>query len=63
RWAFMIMLRLPGSVRPVFEERLQTLVPLRAGKVLHAVEDVRGGRRNDARFGERMRGQGPRWAA
>lgn len=63
RWAFMIMLRLPGSVRPVFEERLQTLVPLRAAKVLHAVEDVRGGRRNDARFGERMRGQGPRWAA
>nr|WP_217910086.1 PA0069 family radical SAM protein [Pseudenhygromyxa sp. WMMC2535] len=62
RWAFMLLVRLPGPVRPVFEERLSSLVPLRAGKVLHAIEDMRGGRRNDARFGARMRGQGPRWA-
>lgn len=62
-WAFMVMLRLPGSVLPVFEQRIVEAVPLRAGKVLHAIEDLRGGKRNDSRFGERMRGQGPRWAA
>ena len=63
RWAFMILLRLPGSVLPVFEQRLTEAVPLRASKVLHTLEDLRGGKRNDARFGTRMRGQGPRWAA
>jgi DNA repair photolyase len=63
RWAFMILLRLPGSVLPVFEQRLHEAVPLRAAKVLHGIEDMRGGRRNDARFGVRMRGQGPRWEA
>jgi DNA repair photolyase len=63
RWTFMTLLRLPGSVLPVFEQRLREAVPLRAGKVLHAIEDMRAGQRNDARFGSRMRGQGPRWAA
>jgi DNA repair photolyase len=62
-WAFMILLRLPGSVLPVFEQRITEAAPLRAGKVLHAIEDMRDGRRNDARFGQRMRGQGPRWKA
>jgi DNA repair photolyase len=63
RWAFMILLRLPGSVLPVFEQRLSELVPLRANKVLHAIEDMRAGQRNDPRFGQRMHGQGPRWQA
>lgn len=63
RWAFMILLRLPGAVRPVFEARLHETLPLRANKVLHGLEDLRGGRRNDPRFGARMRGQGPRWDA
>jgi DNA repair photolyase len=63
RWAFMILVRLPGSVLPVFEQRLSEAVPLRAGKVLHAIEDMRAGQRNDPRFGQRMRGQGPRWQA
>ncbi|HLT38801.1 MAG TPA: PA0069 family radical SAM protein, partial [Enhygromyxa sp.] len=63
RWAFMSLLRLPGSVLPVFEQRLHEAVPLRAAKVLHAIEDMRDGKRNDPRFGARMRGQGPRWAA
>ncbi|KIG12136.1 Radical SAM domain protein [Enhygromyxa salina] len=62
-WAFLILLRLPGSVLPVFEERLSAAVPLRAAKVFRAIEDMRGGQRNDARFGSRMRGQGPRWQA
>ncbi len=61
--AFMIMLRLPASVRPVFTERLREALPLRAEHVLSSVRDVRDGEMNDAKFGTRMRGQGPRWAA
>lgn len=63
RWAFMVLLRLPGSVLPVFEQRLGEAVPLRMNKVLHSIEDMRSGRRNDARFGQRMIGRGPRWQA
>lgn len=61
--AFMTMVRLSGSVLPVFEERLTAAVPLRAGAVLSAIRDVRGGAMNRTGFGERMRGEGPRWAA
>ncbi len=61
--AFMIMLRLPAEVAPVFEARLREAVPLRAEKVLAAVREIRGGRLDEARFGRRMRGTGPRWAA
>jgi DNA repair photolyase len=61
--AFMVMLRLPAEVRPVFLERLHEAVPLRAGKVISAIEQSRGGQLYDPRFGQRMRGQGPRWAA
>lgn len=61
--AFMVMLRLPAEVRPVFLERLQEAAPLRAGKVISAIEQSRGGKLYDPRFGARMRGQGPRWAA
>ena len=61
--AFLTLLRLPAETLPVFEERLQESFPLRAQKILHAIEEVRGGRRNDSRFGSRMHGAGPRWAA
>lgn len=61
--AFMAMLRLPAEVRPVFLERLREAVPLRADKVISAIEQSRGGKLYDPRFGARMRGQGPRWAA
>lgn len=63
RRAFMTMLRLPAEVRPVFLERLHEAAPLRAGKVISAIEQSRGGKLYDPRFGARMRGQGPRWAA
>jgi DNA repair photolyase len=63
RWAFLILLRLPGAVEPVFVARLREAIPLRANKLVHAIEDMRGGKHHDARFGARMRGQGPRWAA
>jgi DNA repair photolyase len=61
--AFMIMLRLPASVRPVFVERLRSALPQRAERVLSAIRDVRDGALNRAAFGERMRGEGPRWQA
>ncbi len=57
----MTMLRLPGPVAGVFESRLRALLPLKAEKVLHQIEACRGGARTDPRFGERMRGRGPRW--
>jgi DNA repair photolyase len=61
--AFMIMLRLPANVRPVFVERLREALPLRAEHVLAAVRDVRDGALYRGGFGERMRGEGPRWVA
>ena len=63
--AFMILLRLPAEVRPVFEERLAAAFPGRASKVLHALEETRAGVPRGARgdFGTRMVGRGPRWEA
>jgi len=62
--AFMTMLRLPGEVKPVFLERIgQGLSPARQRHVLSAVADMRDGALNNSTFGERFRGQGPRWDA
>ena len=63
RYAFMTMLRLPAEVLPVFEERLAESFPMREKKIWSAIEQMRGGRRNDSRFGARMSGRGPRWEA
>jgi DNA repair photolyase len=59
----MILLRLPKEVLPVFTERLDAAFPERAGKVKRAILDMRGGKMNDADFGARMTGKGPRWDA
>ncbi len=56
--AGMVMLRLPGSVAEVFEQRLRAGFPLSAEKVLARTREVRGGRLNDPSFGSRMRGEG-----
>jgi DNA repair photolyase len=56
--AAMIMLRLPGNVKEVFEERLRAAFPLSAEKVLARTREMRGGKLNDPRFGYRMRGEG-----
>ncbi len=59
RRAGSIMLRLPGPVAAVFEARVRaSLPPSRAERILRRVEEVRGGGRNDPRFGSRMRGEG-----
>ena len=57
-FASLIMLRLPGPVKQVFEERIRAALPLRADKILNRVRDVRGGKLNDPRFGSRMSGEG-----
>ena len=53
-----VLLRLPGSVRPVFEERIRAAFPDRADKILNRVRDTRSGALYDPRFGLRQRGEG-----
>jgi len=52
------VMRLPGAVAGLFEAWLEEHFPDRKEKVLHRIEDLRGGRMNDPRFGSRMRGEG-----
>jgi DNA repair photolyase len=54
-------LRLPGSVEEVFTKRLREAMPLRADRVLNRLREVRGGRLDETRFHERMRGRGVYW--
>lgn len=64
-FAGYVMLRLPLTVAPLFENWLERHRPDRKGKVLSRIRQIRGGgqpgegRLNDARFGSRMRGSGP----
>ena len=53
-----VMLRLPREVNPLFRDWLTTHYPLKFEHVMHRVQDVRGGRDNDSRFGQRMKGEG-----
>jgi len=53
-----VLLRLPGSVKAVFEERLRATLPGRADRVLHRIRETRGGALYDSRFGVRGRGEG-----
>lgn len=61
--AFMILLRLPSEVAPVFEERLRAAYPDRADRVLTQLEQCRRGQTSRGAFGSRMAGSGPRWQA
>ncbi len=54
-----VLLRLPGSVKNVFETRVRAALPLRAEKILPRVRETRGGALYDSRFGVRGRGEGP----
>ena len=53
------VLRLPLEIKDLFEEWLRTNRPDRAEKVLSLVRQMRGGELYKAKFGERMRGEGP----
>ena len=56
-----VLLRLPYEVKELFRAWLEQHLPLRAEHVMSLVQQARGGRDNDPRFGMRMRGTGP-WA-
>jgi len=53
-----VLLRLPGPVAQVFEERVRAAMPLRVERILHRIRETRDGRLNDPRFGSRGRGEG-----
>jgi DNA repair photolyase len=59
--AFSTVLRLPWEVNPLFQQWLQTHFPERAARVMARVHEMRGGKDNDPRFHQRMKGQGV-WA-
>jgi DNA repair photolyase len=61
--AFLTLLRLPAETRLVFEQRIAEAFPARAAKIFANLEQTRGGKRNESRFGDRMEGVGPRWRA
>ena len=61
RFAFKTLLRLPGSVKPVFFHRLTAELPLVASKVEHRIREARDGALSDSRFGHRHHGEGRYW--
>jgi DNA repair photolyase len=57
--AFYSVVRLSGSVEPVFLERMAALYPDRIQKITHRLREVRGGMLNRTTFFERHTGKGP----
>ncbi|MFT3693568.1 MAG: PA0069 family radical SAM protein [Kofleriaceae bacterium] len=54
-----VLLRLPGAVAPVFEERVRAALPLAADKIMHRIRETRGGEKlYDPRWHTRGRGEG-----
>lgn len=54
-----VLLRLPGAVAGVFEERVRAALPLAADKIMHRIRETRGGEKlNDPRWHTRGRGEG-----
>jgi len=56
--AAYVILRLPNELKDIFKEWLAAHYPERADHVISIVRQMRGGKENDPRFGERMRGTG-----
>ena len=54
-----ILLRLPHEVKDLFQEWLLAHYPMKAGRIMARVKDVRNGRCYDSTFHTRMRGTGP----
>lgn len=52
------MLRLPWQLKSIFESWLDTHFPDRKNKVLHRIQEMRGGKLYEAEWGTRMRGEG-----
>ena len=61
--AFRILLRLPGSTREVFFDRLERELPGRVERVRSRLLEARPNDGSERRFGSRFEGSGPYWAA
>ncbi len=59
RQASWIMLRLPREVSALWQEWLAVHYPDRAARIMARLREMHGGRDYDARWGHRMRGEGP----
>ena len=57
--ASWIMLRLPLEVSPLWQEWLAEHYPGRAARIMARLREMHGGKDYDARWGRRMRGEGP----
>jgi DNA repair photolyase len=57
-WAGWTLVRLPWEVKDIFRAWLEEHVPLKAAHVMARLNEMRGGRDNDPRFGTRMSGEG-----
>jgi len=58
RFAGHTIVRLPYSVKELFTQWLETHYPERKNKILNRIRTIRGGKLNDSRWQQRMRGQG-----
>lgn len=58
RFAAYIMLRLPHTVAPLFEEWLTFHLPQRKKKIINRIKEIRGGKLYDSRFCFRLKGEG-----
>jgi DNA repair photolyase len=58
-WAAYTIVRLPYEIKDLFRDWLGEHFPDRAAHVMALIQDMRGGKDNDPRFGTRMRGTGP----
>jgi DNA repair photolyase len=56
--AGMVLLRLPGPVKDVFEQRVRAALPLRADRIVRRIQETRGGKMYDSRFAVRGKGEG-----
>ena len=55
------LLRLSGSVEPVFLERMAEAFPDRVQKIVNRIREVRGGKLSEGEFFKRHEGQGQYW--
>lgn len=53
-----VLVRLPHEVAPLFRDWLAAHYPQRAEHVMSTIQQLRGGKDYDSRFGTRMRGEG-----
>jgi len=52
------IIRLNGAIGEIFTDWVKIILPERANKILHQIQDCHGGQLNDSRIGKRMRGEG-----